>query len=104
DAALPALRLLRRAAERLAVELEALGDEGLGQPRRRALDRVIREPVLPGVERLAADERRQAGGGLRVPDEEASLFLQGGGFEEGRPVEAGRARRKLFALPGDHPV
>ena len=53
-----------------AVEREARVHEGLGQHRRVAVERASGEVVLPGRERLALDQRGQAGDGGWLPHDE----------------------------------
>ena len=69
-------RVLRRAGQRLGVELEALVDEGLGQIGRGVLDQVDRQVVLPGFERLTRDQRRHARHRGRMPDDEIALSAE----------------------------
>src|SRR6185503_7974429 len=59
--------------------------------------RVERQVVLPGLERLARDERRDPGDGRRVPDDELLLLAEPGGRQELRPVEPRSGRRQRLA-------
>jgi hypothetical protein len=57
------------------VERERLFAERRGQKRRVVLERVEGQVLLPGVERLARDERRDPGDRARMPDHELGLRL-----------------------------
>src|SRR6185369_11327579 len=52
--------LLLRTAQRRAVEGEAGVADRLRQHARLAVERVEHQPILPGVERLRSDQRRQS--------------------------------------------
>ena len=99
DRALPAVLLLRRARQRVAVEREMRVAPGLGQVRRRAIERMEREPVLPRIERLGGHQRREAADRIGLPDDEILLAREAGCVEEPVPVEAGSLAREIGALP-----
>ena len=99
DRPLPALAQTGGAQQHLSVEGELLVDERLGQEARDVLESMEGQVVLPGIERLLADERRDAGDRGRLPDHEPCLTLEAGGSEESLPVEAGRAAVEVLARP-----
>src|SRR5207302_9794254 len=76
DRALPARLQLGSARQHMAVERELLVDEGLGQIRRRPLERMKREVLLPGCKRLAGSERREPGECSGRPHYETRMAIQ----------------------------
>ncbi len=99
DGPLPSLAQLRRARQHAAVERELLIDKSLRQKRRRMLDRMKCQVVLPGIERLAPHERGDAADGAGLPQHEPGLLLQSGRFQKTRPVQTRRALVESRARP-----
>src|SRR3546814_14020369 len=64
-----------------------------------AVDLVEGQPVLPGVERLRRDERRQAGDRARMIGRDLRRAVELRRREEGRPVDARRLLRKVVPGP-----
>ncbi len=97
---LPAVALLRRAAQRGAVEGEAGIGEFLRQVGSGAVQRVEGQVILPDIQRLGGDQLGQAGHGLGLPDDEVLLLAQRGRVEEGVPVHARRLGIEVGLGPG----
>ena len=57
------------------------------------------EPLLPGRQGLALDQRRERRGGLGVPDDEALLLREPGAVEEGPPIEPRSLGAEVGPLP-----
>ena len=88
--ALPAVAQLRRAAEPCRRRRSARRRRPSGRKGAACSMAWKRQVVLPGLERLAGDERGEAGDRARLPDDELVLSAEAGGGEEGAPVEARR--------------
>ena len=73
--------------------------EGLGQHFGHLVDAMEGQPVLPHVERLRADQRRELGDRSRLPDDEVLLVAELCRAQEAAPVHARRLLVEVGALP-----
>src|SRR5205085_8871070 len=83
----------------LSVEIKTLVGERLRQQARGTLDRVERQIILPNVQRLIADECRNALDRTRMPDHDHRHFSDAGRFEVGVPIKPRRLRCEIRGLP-----
>ncbi len=97
--ALPSFAQLRRAGQHLAEEGETLVDERPGEVIADVLEGVEGQVVLPGLQRLIAHQRRNAGDRPRLPDNEWVLPFEPGGGEESLPIQTRRAHLEIPSRP-----
>ena len=92
---LPALALRRRSLQCVAIEFEAGIGIRLRQQVGDMVDGVKGEKCLPGLQRLAAHQRRFGGDSGGLPDHDLLLAIQPRGLEIGSPVQAGSLAGKV---------
>ena len=100
DGALVAGALLRRAVQRLAIEVEMRVVERAWQDGSDRIDTVERQPVLPRLQRLAGDECCLTRDRRGLPRDEVALGGQAGRLPEGAPIKPWCAPREVGLGPG----
>ena len=98
-AALPARPLFRCTLKHLAEEGETLLGQRFRQHGSILFDQVVREPVLPGVQRRRGHQSRLARKGRGLPHDEAGLLAQPRALEIRSPVQARRFGGEVCLRP-----
>ena len=99
NASLVACALRWSAVERGAIKGKTGIIECLGEDAGGGVDAVEHQPVLPGLQRLAADQRREPGHGRRLPGVEFGLVGQFRCGPECLPINSRRLCRNIGARP-----